>query len=384
MEIKVNKIYKDLIQIGLLFYSQTNLKDLLEKILDMAINIAHCEGGSLYIRENNHLKFYIAKNKKITGEKFLYFDKTLPINENSLAGYVAYRGEILNIKDAYQISNTPFNFDFSFDKRTGYRTTSVLGFPLKDTEHKIIGVLQLINATNEKGEIVFFSEELYDLLKNLCGQAAIALKNTLLMQNLKQAYLDTIYRLSVAAELKDEDTYRHLKAVSKYCRIISEFLNLDKQFQEYMEYVAPMHDIGKIGIPDSILKKEGKLTEEEREIMKQHTIIGAKIFENPTHPILEYAREIALSHHERYDGKGYPYNLKGKNIPLTARIMALADVYDALKSRRCYKPPFEEEKILEIIKSERGKHFDPLCVDAFFNTYDKIKEATFQIEKEYA
>lgn len=381
---KTQNLCDNLLHIGQLLYSETNLHRLLEKITDVAMNITCSEGGSLYVREDKQLIFYLAKNRVITGNKFSYINKRLPIDKTSLAGYVASTGEILNIEDAYNLDpSAPYTINLSYDQENHYHTKSVLMLPLKDMEQKVIGVLQLINTTNDNGLVSIYTEDEYDALKTLTAQAAIALKNNLLVKEIKDAYLDTIYRLAMAAELKDTDTFRHLKAVSMYSRIIAAGLGLSEEEQEYIEYAAPMHDIGKIGIPDRILKKPGILTDEERKIMEQHTEIGSSVFKDARHPILKYSYEISLAHHEKFDGSGYPNHLKGEAIPISARIVALADVYDALKAARCYKPPFPDEKVMDIIQSSSGKHFDPACIDSFLQNLDKIKNVGHELDQIY-
>ena len=189
---------------------------------------------------------------------------------------------------------------------------------------------------------------------------------------LEEAYLDTIHRLVIAAEYKDENTGDHIIRMSRYSALIAKKLGLPDQEVQNILYAAPMHDIGKIGIPDSILVRPGKLTDEEFAIMKTHSIIGAKILSNSKAPILRLAEEIALSHHEKWNGKGYPRGLAGDEIPLSGRIVSLADVFDALTSKRPYKEPFPADKAIEIIKKERGEHFDPQIVDVFLANIDEI------------
>lgn len=194
---------------------------------------------------------------------------------------------------------------------------------------------------------------------------------------LKRAYQDTIYRLSLAAEYKDENTYNHIRRVGYMSREIAKELGLDEYHQELILLTAPMHDVGKIGIPDEILFKPGRLTKDEFEIMKQHTIIGAKILGGTDVDYLETASVIALNHHEKFDGSGYPNGLKGKDIPLEGRIVAIVDVFDALTSKRPYKEPFPLDKSFKIILESRGTHFDPEITDLFFDIKDdliKIKE----------
>jgi len=185
-------------------------------------------------------------------------------------------------------------------------------------------------------------------------------------QDLQEAYLDTIHRLVLAAEYKDEDTGDHIMRMSSYSALIAKKLGFSAKEVQDILYAAPMHDVGKIGIPDKILIKPGKLTEEEFEVIKTHSTIGAKILANSKAEILKIAEQIALSHHEKWNGRGYPEGFSGDNIPLVGRIVGLADAFDALTSKRPYKDPFPVEVALDIIKKDRGQHFDPDVVDVFW------------------
>ena len=196
---------------------------------------------------------------------------------------------------------------------------------------------------------------------------------------LKTASLDTIYRLSIASDYKDGDTGAHIKRMSRYCAAVARRMGLDEKTISDILYAAPMHDLGKIGIPDKILSKPGKLDSVERDIMKLHTVIGAKILSDSDAELLKLGGIIALSHHEKWDGSGYPNGLKGKAIPIEGRIAAIADVFDALTSRRPYKEPFSQEKSLVIIKRWRESYFDPDVVDAFV----AITEEIFTIKAQY-
>ncbi len=189
---------------------------------------------------------------------------------------------------------------------------------------------------------------------------------------LRSAYQDTIYRLSLAAEFKDEDTFNHIKRVGYMAREVAKALGLSEEDQELIFLTAPMHDIGKIGIPDDILFKPGRLTKEEFDIMKQHTVIGAKILGGSEVEYLKTGAIIALNHHEKFDGSGYPNGLKGKDIPIEGRIVAIVDVFDALTSKRPYKDAFPIDKSFNIIRESRGTHFDPDIVDAFFDVEKEI------------
>jgi putative two-component system response regulator len=195
-----------------------------------------------------------------------------------------------------------------------------------------------------------------------------------LNENLKNASLDTLYRLALAAEYKDNDTAQHIHRIGEYSEILARALNMSTKEIFIIKNASIMHDVGKLGISDSILLKPGKLTDEERKIMQTHSNIGKKILNNPSSEIMQAACEIASYHHEKYDGTGYPFKLKGENIPLMARVVAVVDVFDALVSKMCYKDPFSIEESYTIILNESGKHFDPKCVDAFKKSFDEILE----------
>ncbi len=200
-------------------------------------------------------------------------------------------------------------------------------------------------------------------------------------RELQETYLDTIERLALAAEFKDEDTGAHIIRMSRYSALIAEKLGLpDKEVQNIL-YAAPMHDVGKIGIPDGILLKPDKLNNKEFEFMKTHTTIGAKILANSKAEILQLAQQIAVSHHEKWNGKGYPQGHSGENIPLVGRIVSLADTFDALTTRRPYKDPYPIEVACDILKKERGEHFDPDMVDVFLKHIDEILEIKAEVDK---
>jgi len=197
-------------------------------------------------------------------------------------------------------------------------------------------------------------------------------------QALKDSFVETIYTLMRAAEYRDDETGIHVKRVSFYAKKMAEKLGMDKTFCETIFYASPMHDVGKLGIPDRILLKSGKFTSEEWEIMKTHTTIGAGILAETSSPYLRMGREIALGHHERWDGGGYPGGLRGDSIPLPARIMQICDVYDALRSKRPYKPAFDHAKTMKIITRGDGRtgpsHFDPGVLAAFQSSAGDLEE----------
>jgi putative two-component system response regulator len=221
---------------------------------------------------------------------------------------------------------------------------------------------------------------LYDqnrILEEKVVQRTQQLENA--FSKIKDSSLETIHILSKAAEYRDEDTASHIYRMSSYSAAIAQKLGLSEKKVESILYAAPMHDVGKIGIPDSILLKPGKLTAQEFEIMKGHTMIGAKILENSKTGFIRLGETIALTHHEWWNGKGYPRGLKGQEIPLEGRIIAVADVFDALTTKRPYKEAFPLDVSFGIIEEKRGSQFDPEVVDAFF----AVKSEILQIREKF-
>lgn len=191
-------------------------------------------------------------------------------------------------------------------------------------------------------------------------------------KKLENSQLEIVYRLGRAAEYKDNETGMHVKRMSHYSRILALKAGMAEKEADMLLRAAPMHDIGKIGIPDSILKKPGKLDADEWKIMKTHASIGAEILSSGDSVLLKMAETVALTHHEKYDGSGYPAGTKGEDIPLIGRIVAIADVFDALTCERPYKKAWPVENAINLIKEERGKHFDPRLADLFIESLDEI------------
>jgi len=190
---------------------------------------------------------------------------------------------------------------------------------------------------------------------------------------------ETLLRLAKAGEYRDEETGNHVIRMAKYARLIAEQLGLDTADCEAIELAAPMHDIGKIGIADEILRKPGRLTHCEFEIMKTHTLMGYEILKDSPSKYLQMGSIIALHHHERFNGTGYPHRLGGHDIPLIARIVSVADAYDALTSERPYKAKWSMEKALDYINSQRGKFFDPECLDAFKAQLERVTRVQYTL-----
>jgi putative two-component system response regulator len=183
---------------------------------------------------------------------------------------------------------------------------------------------------------------------------------------------EVLMKLSLVAEYKDTDTSVHIHRIGYMAELLCMLLNQPPEFCFLMRLAAPMHDVGKLGIPDHILQKSGKYDDAERDIMNQHPIIGAKILDISNHTLFQLAAKIALSHHEKYDGSGYPYGLAGDKIPFVGRIVAIVDFYDALTMDRCYRKAFSDEEALEMLKAQEGKHFEPEMVDVFIKNHQKF------------
>ncbi|MCP8899825.1 HD domain-containing phosphohydrolase [Gilvimarinus xylanilyticus] len=199
-------------------------------------------------------------------------------------------------------------------------------------------------------------------------------------EQLQQAHIDLVQRLGSAAEYKDEDTGEHILRMSHYSKLLALAAGVSESHAELIRQAAPMHDVGKIGIPDAILLKPGRLTEDEFAQMQEHAQIGANILRNSPSPLIQLAHTLALQHHEKWDGSGYPQGLKAEAITLEARIVAIADVFDALTSKRPYKDAWPTDKAFALLQEQAGKHFDPHLVELFL----KLKEKVLAIKQSYS
>jgi len=231
----------------------------------------------------------------------------------------------------------------------------------------------LINATDDNQKHIHFDDNYEFLINALASQAAIAIENARLTKELQNAQLDTIFRLSMATEIRESGDPLHICRISEYSVAIAEGLTLPDSDIELIRESVPLHDIGKMGISDHILQREDALSIEEQKLLEQHVPIGAKILENPQSKVLKMARSIVLSHHENYDGSGYPRGLKKDEIPIEGRIVALADSIDSMTSRyEYYQKSTFTECSNEILK-QSGKYFDPVVVKSFKNQHERIK-----------
>lgn len=374
---------------------------LLERILTETRHIVNADAGSIYVVEEDRIKIKYGQNdthlKELApGEKLPYSCFSFPINEKQICGYVASTGKSVNIEDCYEIPESePYKFNKNSDIMTNYRTKSMYTFPLKNANGTILGVLQIINKLDENGTVISFDDEDELLIGHFAVSAVQALGHAYLTSNM-------VKRMLKMAEFRDpKETYPHVERVSSFAMEIYDRWAFNhnvpqaevQKYRDNLKIAAKFHDVGKVGISDVILKKTfPRFTEEERNIMKGHTCIGAQLFEPIESSLDVMAQEIALHHHDRWDGgeTGYPGNVKledfsirdgvvpkaeplaGKDIPLSARIVAVADVFDALSHKRCYKESWSMDDSFEEIQNSAGSHFDPEVVYAFMQIKDRI------------
>lgn len=372
-----------------------DLNEVMQRTLLHARGFTHADAGTVWVVEDGRLRFAFAQNDTLEarmppGARLPLQDVKLPIDNQSIAGYVAATGRSLRLDDVYALSaDLPFRFDHRWDETTGYRSASMLVAPLRDSQDGIIGVLQLINARNRAAGgdgVGAFSPSDQSALELFAGMASVAFERARLVRGV-------IMRTIATAEMRDPtETGAHVERVAEYAVAIYDVWAqkhaLDEaerlRGRDELRIAAMLHDVGKVAIPDQILQKPGKLDAEEYARMQTHVLAGGRLFADPATPYDEAVLQVALHHHERWDGAGYPgrfsakelrdlvgelmrvpsaERMRGEEIPLFARIVAVADVYDALTSKRRYKDAWPDEKVKTFFQEESGKAFDPEIVD---------------------
>ena len=396
------EILFDIMQTTSRLYSIRDKDILLERILTEARQALNADAGSIYLIEGTQLVIHYAQNATLQkrlkpGEKLPFSIFSFPISDETIAGAAVKTKQFINEPNVYAISpDKQYKFGTISDTITGYKTVSTLTMPLIAVSGDVLGVLQMINALDVHDRIRAFTSDDEMFLSHFAANAAATLMHASLTREM-------ILRMVQMAELHDpRETGLHVHRVANYAVEIYDRWAFNhnihrherEEFRDALKIAAMLHDVGKIGISDSILKKPGKLTPEEYQIMQSHTWRGSKLFLSGNSAVDTMSRDIALRHHENWDGTGYPghvseetgailkYNsmhtaaqgLIGEEIPLGARITALADVYDALSCKRVYKEEWTEDKVLEEIKRLRGIKFDPEITDAFLEVIPRIKE----------
>lgn len=289
----------------------------------------------------------------------------IPI-DSGIVGDAIMQGTRVIIDDVY---NDP-RFNSDIDKHTGYKTKSMMVIPLYDYDDNIIGAFQVIN---HQGESEVFDARDLERLTLASTYAAETLISAKLVKEIEDTQKEVVFTMGAIGESRSKETGNHVKRVAEYSKILALAYGIDKEEAELLKQASPMHDIGKIAIPDAILKKPGRFDANERHIMDTHAELGYHMIKNSQRPLLKAAAIVAYQHHEKWDGTGYPNKLSGEDIHIYGRITAVADVFDALGSDRVYKKAWSDERIFALFREERGKHFDPKLVDLFFENIDKLK-----------
>jgi HD-GYP domain-containing protein (c-di-GMP phosphodiesterase class II) len=403
--------YKAIIQLDYELNQIQDLDLLLERILTEARKIVRADAGSIYVCEKvqedgdetpvEKLVIKYSQNDTLQkdlppGQKLIYSVFAVPINEKTLSGYCGLTKKVVNIPDAYRIPpDVPYSYNNTYDEISGYKTTSILTVPLISAGERLLGVIQTINSRDEKGNTIPFSQNDEFIITHFAVYAAEALQRALLVRTM-------ILRMIKMAELRDpKETGAHVNRVAGYAVEIYDRWAYNRniperereRFRDDLRIAAMLHDAGKVAIPDTILKKPARFTPDEYLVMQYHTLYGAGLFDDPLAPLDFLAQDIALNHHENWDGSGYPgwvdpvtgetlktgadskpLGKRGEEISLAGRIVALADVFDALSSRRVYKDSWSEEQVLTEIRSLSGIKFDPELVDILFDIMPQIRQ----------
>jgi len=401
--------FKNILQLDSELNQIQDYELLLERILFEARRVVHADAGSIYITVpeekdgeiTEKLSIKYSQNDTIQknmppGQKMIYKIFSVQINEKSISGYCAYKRTLINIPDMYNIPpEMPYKFLSDFDVITGYKTVSSLTIPLVATDQRLMGVIQVLNAKDKDGNIIPFTTDDELILMHFATNATMVLQRAYITRAM-------ILRMIKMAELRDpKETGTHVNRVAGYAiEIYDRWAYHHKvpveekdKFMDSLKISSMLHDVGKVAISDTILKKPARFTPEEYQIMQNHTIYGARLFYDTNSPVDILARDIALTHHENWDGTGYPgwidphtgkvertndegkpLGRKGEEIPLGGRIVAIADVFDALCSKRVYKEPWTETEVLDELRKLAGSKFDPELIDIFFEILPNIKQ----------
>lgn len=392
MATKLDKL-KNVIGVDSILNKIQDLDILLETILSEARNVLNADAGSIYIKEGDELVVTYSQNdtkaKELKpGEKLIFNIIRVPIGTGTISGCAAHSGDIINVRNVYKIpDNAPYGFNPSYDKMTGYRTVSALAIPLKTNMNETLGVLQLLNKKDSRRRSIAFSKDDELVAGHFATNATMALQRAKMTRAI-------LLRMTRMAELRDpNETGTHVNRVAGFALELYERWatrnglpahEVDRT-RDILRMAAMLHDVGKVAISDTILKKPGRFNAEERTIMETHTWHGARLFTDRQSEFDEIAQQVVLNHHENWDGTGYPGHIdiitgeptskdrdgkaigkKGREIHIFGRIVAIADVYDALRSKRVYKPAWKEEDTLREIRGLSGTRFDPELIEDFF------------------
>ncbi len=352
-----------LVEFGSRISSELHLDKLLDIIAQQITQMLDVGRCAIYLKDDTTQELW---SKIAQGKGLEHTEIRIPLSSDGFISLAARTGQTINLPNAYEDPR----FSMDVDIVTAFRTHATIAVPLKNNAGEVLGVFQASN----KSDGTPFDKSDEGLLRLLATLASGSIEIAKLYQEVRVAQLETIYRLAVTAEYRDQqDTRQHLKNISIISYLLALALGMSKAEAELIKNASPLHDIGKVALADTILLKPGKLTPEEFETMKSHTIYGGRILEGATSKVLQMAHKMSLYHHEKWNGTGYPKGLHEEEIPLEARIVTVADVFDALCVFRVYKKAWRTEEALAYIVDEAGKSFDPRIVEAFKKVYPSVK-----------
>jgi HD-GYP domain-containing protein (c-di-GMP phosphodiesterase class II) len=334
--------------------TERKLDSLLEVITRETQTMLHCDRCSVFVLEANKQELWTQVAQGLIGHRTI----RIPLHGTSIVSECARSSKIINIPDAYNDSR----FDRDVDKQTGYHTQSVLCVPMLNRSGEVIGVFQVLNKVGEP-----FTHEDQDWLQGLSAVAAGLIEQAQAYSEIEGFVDKTLETLARTIDKRDPLTAGHSMRVMNYSLVLGDAINVPEEDMDVLRYSAMMHDYGKIGVPEAILWKDGRLTPEEYKTVQKHANITFDLLSNlPFTKRLAAVPYIASCHHEKIDGTGYYRGLKGEEIPFLAKIIAVADVFDALTSKRHYRNRMPIEKVTEIMQAGRDNHFEGSCVDAFY------------------
>lgn len=335
--------------------SDIDYHEVLDKLMDLAKSITGAEASSAILLDEDKLCFVAASGAESKSIKRIYLKK-----DEGIAGWVIKNNRALIVNNVAKDRR----FSHKADNSSGFKTRSMIAVPLT-IEGKIIGVVEVVNKKKSK----LFTKKDMRMLSMLASSAAVAINKARLFHDLNELFVSTIKTVANAIEAKDTYLKGHCERITSFSLAIATEIGLNESDKKNVELAALLHDVGKIGVPEHILCKTDRLTTEEYEYIKKHPKIGADMLSSIKQ--LSVAIGGIKHHQEIYDGTGYPDGLKGEDIPLIARIIAVADTFDAMTTTRTYRKGLPVETALEEIKSKRGIQFDPECVDCFMKAYSK-------------
>jgi len=337
----------------------------------------HAQGGTLYLLRDGQLHLaavqHVGRDLAAVSRELL--SQRLSPGAGSLEKFVGRTGRTMAVSLGADSSiGGPLPVDRDYDAAVGEQTESALAVRLEVPGGRAVGVLKLVNRLSPSGKVLPFAPRGHDELGLLASIGAVAIDKSLAYDEMRWKHMETILRLSAAAELRDGDMMPHVRRISGLSALIAKSLGLPAAEAEQVRYASPMHDIGKTRMPDSVLGKTGPLSEDDARILRRHTLVGAQLLDGLPGDVMSAAHDVALSHHERWDGEGYPHGRRKEEAPLCGRIVALADAFDAMVTRRPYRQPYSFDMALETVRTEREKHFDPEVARAFLLAEDRIDE----------